>query len=206
MLNRVQISALRMNWHTTVAFSQDLVSAHESGIRWSCRSGIRKKDYAALLRSSKSLHQVAALPIIKTRSGIEILLITTRKSRRWILPRGWATKGLSLSESAAREAAEEAGVIGQIDDRVIGTYDYRKRIDAGYDLDCHVFVYPLHVLVHQLDWKERGQREVFWCPIEAAVSLVEDDGLSNLLSHLSKNPKHPYLTEFISRWEYKPWA
>ena len=128
-----------------------------------------------------------------------MFLITTRASRRWIIPRGWPTKGLSLAESAAKEAAEEAGIIGQIDDRVIGTYDYRKRIDAGYQVDCRVFVYPLHVLVHQLDWKERGEREVCWCPIEKATSMVADDGLSNLLGDLSRNTQTSYLDEFITQ-------
>src|ERR1700733_14836288 len=72
--------------------------------------------------------QYGALPYRFTQmAALEILIVTTRQSRRWIVPKGWPIKRLTPSKSAAREAFEEAGVRGKIGARPIGHFRYRKR-------------------------------------------------------------------------------
>ena len=71
--------------------------------------------------------QYGALPYRFTpMAALEILIVTTRQSRRWIVPKGWPIKRLTPSKSAAREAFEEAGVRGKIGARAIGNFTYKK--------------------------------------------------------------------------------
>ena len=77
-------------------------------------------------------------------AALEILLVTTRGTRRWIVPKGWPIKGLRPPKSAAREAFEEAGVTGRIGAKPIGFFAYDKlRDEAGGTTICEVKVYPL---------------------------------------------------------------
>jgi len=150
------------------------------------------------LRSS--LQQAAALPLVTTAEEPRVLLITSRGSKRWILPKGWPAKNLTLAETAAREAEEEAGVTGDIDQDPVGTYDYAKRADGGYDVNCRVFVYPLNVRVQHLAWKERGQRKARWCAFSTAAELVRETGLSDLFNEIAGKPDHPALRSQINAW------
>ena len=74
--------------------------------------------------------QYAALPW-RNAQGFEILLITSRETRRWVIPKGWPMPGNSPAESAAQEAYEEAGIRGKIAVQAIGHYGYRKRLRGG---------------------------------------------------------------------------
>ena len=113
-----------------------------------------------------------------------MLLITSRRRKRWVVPKGWPSKGRSFPEAAETEAAEEAGLAGIVHEDPVGSYRYRKRMHAGYDVACHVFVYPMVVLEHRLDWPERGERAFKWCSLAEAAELVGDTDLSGLLSKL----------------------
>jgi 8-oxo-dGTP pyrophosphatase MutT (NUDIX family) len=134
---------------------------------------------------SRSVRQVAALPFIETASRIEILLVTSRRSGRWIVPKGWPSGALSMPEAAAREAEEEAGVLGDIHSEPLGTYRFSKRMGAGYEIDCEVYVYPLAVTLHCMDWREKDQRTVRWTDLPEAYGLVADKGLVRLLRDLA---------------------
>jgi 8-oxo-dGTP pyrophosphatase MutT (NUDIX family) len=77
---------------------------------------------------------------------LEILLLTTRRSKRWIIPKGWPIKGLRPAKSAAREAFEEAGVRGRVGAKSIGLFAYDKILDEnGIQVSCEVRVFPLLV-------------------------------------------------------------
>jgi 8-oxo-dGTP pyrophosphatase MutT (NUDIX family) len=91
--------------------------------------------------------QYGVLPYrISQDAALAILLVTTRGTRRWIVPKGWPIKGLSLAKSAAREAFEEARVTGRIGPRPIGVFAYDKLLDeAGGTTTCEVRIYPLLV-------------------------------------------------------------
>ena len=137
---------------------------------------------------SKSLLQAAALPYVWTPRGVEVALITTRERKRWIIPKGWPEKQLSLREVAALEAVEEAGLEGILADKPAGSFVYRKRHDRGYEVPCRVFVFPMLVCHQHLVWKEQDQRKLRWHPIAEAARVADDAGLSKLLNLLAKNP------------------
>ena len=141
----------------------------------------------------KSVQQVATLPFIETKTSVDVLLISSRRQKRWIVPKGWPTRGLSFPEAAAREAEEEAGVTGPVHPEPIGSYLYRKRMDAGYDVPCHVFVYPMMVVEHRLDWPERGERTLKWCALGEAARLVDDADLREMLGALAAQGGAPLL-------------
>lgn len=143
---------------------------------------------ATVFQSTKTLTQVAAFPYVVTQSGIEVLLVTSRRRGRWILPRGWPVEGMSHGMAAAKEAKEEAGVIGEMSHEALGDYLYKKRTGKGYRVPCRVFVYPLLVTQQRLDWRERGEREQRWCDLSDAADLVRHDGLADLLRDLAQDP------------------
>jgi len=141
-----------------------------------------------MFMNSKSLVQTAALPFIRAGRGIEVALITSRERRRWIVPKGWPVDGLSLSAAAAREAEEEAGLVGHVSETSIGAFDYVKQTAAGYGVPCRVMVYPMETTMQLLDWPERGERKLRWRKIAAAAEIVSDKSLGRLLSDLARRP------------------
>jgi 8-oxo-dGTP pyrophosphatase MutT (NUDIX family) len=125
--------------------------------------------------------QFAALPCRKGAAGPEVMLVTSRDTGRWVLPKGWPIKGLSGAAAAAREAFEEAGLRGKIKGKPVGTFDYRKRLEGGDSLPVHVSVYRLDVARELDDWPERGQRVRRWFAPAEAADLVEEPQLADLL-------------------------
>eukprot|EP01037_Dinobryon_pediforme_P043882 gene43882-55248_t len=80
-------------------------------------------------QSTATSRQVAALPVIKTATGeTRVVLMTSRETRRWVIPKGWPITGLKNHEAAAREAFEEVGLVGAIGKKPIGSYQYFKRM------------------------------------------------------------------------------
>lgn len=131
--------------------------------------------------------QVAALCWRAGRHGLEVLLITSRKSRRWILPKGWPEPELSMAENAAREAFEEAGVIGKIETASIGHYHYLKERREGGGLPCKVGVFALAVTKQLEDWPEKKVRTLAWMQLSRAVSKVSEPGVRQVLEGFRKN-------------------
>jgi 8-oxo-dGTP pyrophosphatase MutT (NUDIX family) len=109
-----------------------------------------------------------------------VLLITSRTTRRWTIPKGWPMRGMKDHKAAGREALEEAGVIGQIGKAPIGTYQYWKRDGATFHL-CEVSVYPLDVDRQAHKWREKGQRTAKWFSVADAASLVQEPGLKAII-------------------------
>ncbi len=126
--------------------------------------------------------QVAALPLRLARNGvIEILLVTSRDTGRWIIPKGWRSKRLKDPKAAAREAREEAGVKGKIFRKAIGSYRYNKR-ELGALIEVSVFL--LRVRKRCKRWPEKRERRRAWFDIGAAARLVSDPELSTLIEML----------------------
>jgi 8-oxo-dGTP pyrophosphatase MutT (NUDIX family) len=120
-------------------------------------------------------------------AALEILIVTTRQTRRWIVPKGWPIKRLTPAKSAAREAFEEAGVRGKIGARPIGAFRYKKTADAnGADADCEVKVFPLLVRRQSATWPEFGQRVVQWVDPEKAISLIRQPELKSMVAKFAK--------------------
>lgn len=127
--------------------------------------------------------QFAALPWRYDTAGqVEVLVITSRETRRWVIPKGWPIKGMKSSKSAAREAFEEAGAVGKITKRPVGVYAYDKRLKSGRLQHVRVAVFGLQVESEADVYPERGQREKAWLPLTEAARLVDEPELMVLLA------------------------
>ena len=126
-------------------------------------------------------NQVAALPWRKRGERIEILLITSRETQRWVIPKGWPMANLAAFNAAKREAFEEAGVDGRVRRTAIGRYTYSKRAADGSRQACLVTVYALNVLQQHRAWPERGQRRRFWFTAAEAAGKVQEATLRAII-------------------------
>jgi 8-oxo-dGTP pyrophosphatase MutT (NUDIX family) len=124
--------------------------------------------------------QYAALPF-RRDVGVSILLVTSRETGRWVLPKGWPMKGRKPCEAAAQEALEEAGVVGRIERQAIGFYRYDKRLPDGSARRCTVHVYPLEVDGQRKRWREQGQRTARWFSFSEAATAVQERELQDLI-------------------------
>jgi 8-oxo-dGTP pyrophosphatase MutT (NUDIX family) len=130
--------------------------------------------------------QVAALPWRPLPDGgVEVLLITSRETKRWVIPKGWPIRGLSSCDTAAREAFEEAGVAGRIAKKPKGAYHYDKRLRSGRIQHVRVAVFTLRVVQESETWPEVGQREKRWTAPADAANLVDEPELKTLLSQFT---------------------
>ena len=125
--------------------------------------------------------QVAALPWRRGAAGIEILLVTSRETRRWVTPKGGRMPGKTDAEAAAVEALEEAGVEGAVAHAPLGTFRYLKMLKRRAARWCVVSIYALEVRVEHDDWHERGQRERLWVSQDEAVRRVDEPDLKALI-------------------------
>lgn len=145
--------------------------------------GIARRD--ARDDATPQARQVAALPWRRDSAGArQVMLVTSRETRRWIMPKGWTIDGLSEAASAAQEAYEEAGVRGWIAPTPIGVFDYDKRLSRGRTKAVRVAVFPLQVVQELDDWPERAERVRGWFTPDHAATLVQEEGLSALLRAL----------------------
>lgn len=137
--------------------------------------------------------QHAALPYVVCNGEVEVLLITSRDTQRWVIPKGWPKKKMTAYELAALEAYEEAGLQGEIDEVALGDYHYIKRLKGDEETLVRVDVYPLLVESQLLDWPEKGQRQLNWVRPEQAARMVDEKELSLLLkvfrAEKAKNPR-----------------
>jgi 8-oxo-dGTP pyrophosphatase MutT (NUDIX family) len=111
--------------------------------------------------------------------GPEFLLVTTRGSKRWSIPKGYCEASAEARQTALSEAYEEAGLRGAIPREPIGIFSHVKRAppDKG---ECLVLVYPMKVTKQVASWPEKGQRRLIWAGAREAAELV-DAGLSGVI-------------------------
>lgn len=129
--------------------------------------------------------QVAALCTRESASGQEVLLITSRGTGRWIVPKGWPIEGLNGPETALQEAWEEAGVQGkQVDSEPLGRYSYDKIKDSGLAVPVETEVYQIQVSKLADEYPEAGQRERRWVAPKEAANLVREPQLKAILLDL----------------------
>lgn len=145
------------------------------------------------------LQELAAMPdrlftgVFRTQCGalcyrigaengkVEILLITSRGTGRWIIPKGWPMKKKRPHEAAEIEAWEEAGVRGRVKKAPIGRYTYLKWLENGDVSPCVVDVFQVQVESVAADYKERGQRQMAWVSPDEAARRVREVELKSLL-------------------------
>lgn len=130
--------------------------------------------------------QVGVLPVRRNEAGEpELLLVTTRTTRRWIIPKGWPISGLKDHEAAAQEAFEEAGVVGRVQRKSFGRYMYWKRMSDHFAL-CRVTAFRLDADGQLDDWAEKAQRQCHWFKLDDAAELVDEPGLKALIRKLAE--------------------
>ena len=137
----------------------------------------------------KVFHQIGALCYRLTDKNLKILLISSRRSKRWIVPKGWKVEKMSNRKSVALEAWEEAGVQGRVSERSIGTYYYRKRTSNNDFLTCAVKVFSLQVKATKKKFPERGQRKLKWVHSTMAIDLVTEPELKTVIKNFEARIK-----------------
>jgi 8-oxo-dGTP pyrophosphatase MutT (NUDIX family) len=131
--------------------------------------------------------QYGALPYRKSKGHrAEFMLVTSRETRRWVIPKGWPKKGKSPHRSAAREAFEEAGVLGAVGRQPIGSFSYKKRLQNGASVECKVRVFPLEVKRQTKQWPEKHERQVKWLSASKAAAKVKDAVLSKIIRRVAR--------------------
>lgn len=125
--------------------------------------------------------QSGVIPYRHGSDGPEVLLITSRSRKRWILPKGIVDPGLSAIDSAANEAFEEAGVKGRVAEPSLGSFTYAK-----WDGVCTVEVFAMAVEEELDDWPERAERTRRWMPLAEAAGLADDPAAGDLIRRLGE--------------------
>ena len=144
-----------------------------------------KKKAVRRAKKGQRIRQVAAIPFrLREDGGLEVLLVTSRTTRRFIVPKGWPMKGKSGRRAAAIEAQEEAGVLGKAPKQPAGTYSYWKRMADGF-IRVDVSVFLLQVTEELADWREAANRQRAWLPPADAALLIDEPELSTLLRDLT---------------------
>ncbi|WP_110749354.1 NUDIX hydrolase [Phyllobacterium leguminum] len=148
-----------------------------------------KSDFAQTIATDKRIKapsgrllQVAALVWRDNHGKLEVLLITSRGTGRWIIPKGWPQVGKTLPQAALREAYEEAGVRGAVAVRPVGSYCYEKT-DLPPEADCAftVDVFPVHFSHQEKHYPERGERQGEWMSPKEAAKRVDEPELKAIL-------------------------
>ena len=118
----------------------------------------------------------------RVRDGkTQVLLITSRQRKRWIIPKGWPSAGLTPAQGALQEAWEEAGVKGKVQDLCLGIYGYTKQMRSGPDLPCIVAVFPVRVRSLEKDYPEAGERKREWVSVKRALRQLDEPELREIL-------------------------
>ncbi|MAM60731.1 NUDIX hydrolase [Maritimibacter sp. UBA3975] len=126
--------------------------------------------------------QFGALPYRVKNGKLQVLLITSRGTGRWILPKGWPMDGATPAQAAATEAFEEAGVDGTPLDTVVGFYSYFK-VHEKERLPVVVAIFPVRVRRLLNDWPEAGQRKRKWLSPKKAAKVLDEPELRQIVKH-----------------------
>ena len=136
---------------------------------------------AAAKRETRT--QFAALPFrVKKKGDVEVLLITSLDTGRWIIPKGWPMDGLRPADAAAEEAWEEAGIRGRLQQQVVGLYSYSKWLDEELSLPCIVIVFGLEVDRLSDRFPEAGARKRKWLTPKRAAQRVDEPDLRQIIA------------------------
>ncbi|MEO9575472.1 NUDIX hydrolase [Tateyamaria sp.] len=130
-----------------------------------------------MLRRPKRL-QMAALCHRGQGDDKEYLLVTSRDTGRWIIPKGWPVRGLKSNETALQEAWEEAGVKNSsASAQPIGRYNYQKHLGGGYAVPVETLVYSVAVNELSDDFPEAHERTRKWVSATLAAAMVQEPEL-----------------------------
>ncbi|WP_419816882.1 DUF47 family protein [Glacieibacterium sp.] len=147
------------------------------------------------------MRQIAALPYRANPDGsVAVMLITSRETKRWVIPKGNPIRGLQSHQAAAHEAFEEAGISGIACPASIGSYGYGKRRSDGSVKQATVEVFPLNFINQFDDWPEYGQRETRWFSPAEAAQAVEEPELKAIITAFREPPRTAGLADRALIW------
>jgi 8-oxo-dGTP pyrophosphatase MutT (NUDIX family) len=146
----------------------------------------KEKRLVSRAKRNKPIRQVAAIPYrISDKGKVEVLLVTSNTTRRFIVPKGWPMKRKSGKAAAAQEALEEAGVAGT-PSKPFGAYSYWKRLSGSF-VKVNVKVYLLAVEKTLDYWEESKNRSRAWLSPADAAALIDEPELATLVRSLSES-------------------
>jgi len=122
--------------------------------------------------------QSAVIPYRHKDQALQVLLVSNLRKSRWVIPKGLVEEGFSAAASAEKEALEEAGITGTVNEEKIGTYTYQK-----WGGTCHVEVFLMKVTGEMTKWAE-SSRSRRWMTLEAARKRVDEPGLKAILARV----------------------
>ena len=156
-----------------------------TGAKKSVAKSVAKSAAKSAAKGIEKRLQYGALPYKRVGGdGLEVMLVTSRETKRWVIPKGWPMKDRKPHAAAKREAFEEAGVRGEIGKRSIGTFEYAKRLKSQATVTCKVEVFPLNVREEAETWPERGEREGRWFSPDEAAGVVAEAELREIIRKL----------------------
>lgn len=126
--------------------------------------------------------QFGALCWRRRNDEVQVLLITSRRRKRWILPKGWPVDMETPAGAAKSEAWEEAGVEGTARPVCLGIYSYTKELPEDEQLPCVVAVFPIKVKNLRNDWPEKGERRRKWVSRKKAAMMIEEPELAAIVA------------------------
>ena len=126
-----------------------------------------------------NFNQSGVIPFRKTKQGLEVLLITSIKKKKWIIPKGFVEFNLTPFESAKKEAYEEAGVYGTNETIELGHFENQKTIGI-----CHVKVFAMEVIEVLEEYPDKEKRKRKWFALKDAANNVHTKEISNMISSL----------------------
>jgi 8-oxo-dGTP pyrophosphatase MutT (NUDIX family) len=141
--------------------------------------------YGTMAATSPILNQAGVIAYRILDGKVQVLLMTSRDTGRWIIPKGNINGRSTPSKAAEKEAYEEAGVRGTITSSIpLGIYTYFKQLESGEARAAAVEVYLLRIKEQLKKWPEKGERKLSWVSTKEAVDLVEEPGVVPLLRRL----------------------
>ena len=126
------------------------------------------------------------IPYLVEGGELRLLLISSRDTHRWVIPRGRVERRFGQLGTATQEAFEEAGIIGEVGSTPLGCYTYFKRAADGTDTPAVVRVFPCKVVEQLADWPEKESRSQEWVTVDRAVRMVREKGLARLFRRLQQ--------------------
>lgn len=149
---------------------------------------VTKKKAIRKAEKGETVRQVAAVPFrLNAEGGLEVMLVTSRETKRFIVPKGWPMKGKSGRKAATIEAEQEAGVLGKTRKEPAGTYSYWKRLASRF-VRVNVTVFLLEVSEELTSWQEKKKRQRAWLAPEDAALLIDEPDLATLVKSLKPPP------------------
>jgi predicted NUDIX family NTP pyrophosphohydrolase len=135
--------------------------------------------------TSPILKQAGVIAYRVLDGKVQVLLMTSRDTGRWIIPKGNINGRSTPSKAAEKEAYEEAGVKGTITSSIpLGIYTYSKKLESGEARAATVEVYLLRIKERLKKWPEKSERKLSWVSTKKAVGLIEEPGVVPLLHRL----------------------